>query len=201
MLLSYTRAFYLKFQLIFIFQIKLVMKKILVLSCLILILIFFNYPIFDSTGISYIFIFLSFTAICFAGAKLWTSKNGKDDYESVEKETDKLYSDDGIFQYTNDGFYVNRDNLKEYVKWDEIVEVNSFNIPILHREEQRGIEVITDKNNYEFNSNNTTGIEKLTDKLYENLPNWKENPALVRINNYGLKKAKLYERNNINPTE
>ena len=164
------------------------MRKLIFIVSLVVIFVLYNYPIFNSTGISYIIIFSCFTIISFAGAKLYTS-NIKDDYESVEKETDKLHQNDGDFRYSREGFYVK----KEFIKWNEIVEVNSFSIPVLHQK-QKGIEIITDKKQYEFNNDNTSGIEKLTDKLSENLPDWKLDSTLVVPNNYGLKKVKLYER-------
>lgn len=171
------------------------MKKIIFIVSLVLVLVFYNYPVFSSTGISYVIIFSCFIVICFASAKLYTS-NIKEDYESVEKEMNELHSSDGDFKYKNDGFYVKN----EFIKWCEIEEVNSFSIPVLHRQRQTGIEIITDNNHYEFNNENTSGIEKLEDKLYENLPNWEINPTLVTVNNHGLKKVKLYERNKIQKT-
>ncbi|MGH1516272.1 hypothetical protein [Chryseobacterium sp. JK1] len=165
------------------------MKKLILVVALILIFVLYKYPIFNSIGISYSIIFSGFVVLCFAGAKLYTS-DIKDDYESVEKETDKLHQNDGDFRYSGEGFYVK----KEFIKWTEIVEVYSFSIPVLHRK-QTGIEIITDKKQYEFNDDNTSGIEKLTDKLSENLPDWKLNSTLMVSNNYGLRKVKLYERN------
>lgn len=166
------------------------MKKIIFIVSLLLALILYNYPVFNSSGISYILILSCFIFFCFAGAKLYTS-NTKHDYDSIEKESDTLQRNDGDFQYTNDGFYIK----KEFIKWNQIVEVNSFHIPILHRQHQSGIEVITYHNHYEFNDNNTSGIEKFIDKLYENLPDGEIISASTRINNYGLKKIKLYDRN------
>lgn len=168
------------------------MKILIFIVSLVLIFVFYNYPVFNSTGISYIIILACFIIICFAGAKLYTS-DIKKDYESVEKEMNELHSKDGNFQYKNDGFYTKN----EFIKWDEIIEVNSFSIPVLHRQHQTGIEIITDKKHYEFNNENTSGIEKLTDKLYENLPDWETDPALNRVNNHGLEKASLYKRNKI----
>ncbi len=103
----------------------------------------------------------------------------------------ELHFRDGDFQYKNDGFYTKN----EFIKWDEIVEVNSFSIPVVYRQHQTGIEIITNKKHYEFSDENTSGIEKLTDKLYENLPDWETDPVLNMVNNHGLEKAILYKRN------
>ncbi|WEK70143.1 MAG: hypothetical protein P0Y62_01060 [Candidatus Chryseobacterium colombiense] len=168
------------------------MKILIFIVSLVLIFVFYNYPVFNSTGITYIIILTCLIIISFAGAKLYTS-DIKEDYESVEKEMNELHFRDGDFQYKNDGFYTKN----EFIKWDEIIEVNSFSIPVLHRQHQTGIEIITDKKHYEFNDENISGIEKLTDKLYENFPNWETNPTLITVNNHGLKKATLYKRDKI----
>ncbi|PIF45113.1 hypothetical protein CLU96_2113 [Chryseobacterium sp. 52] len=170
------------------------MKKLILLACLIVAFTLFYYPVFDSTGISYLIIFSCFVIICFAGAKLY-SLNEKDDYEAVEREMDILNDFDGIFQYTNDGFYINRGNSVELVKWDGIISVNSFSIPVVYRGRAAGLEITTDTKSYEFNDQDTPGIEKLTNKLYENLQVGKEELKRIRVNNHGLEKINLFKRN------
>ncbi|NML68229.1 hypothetical protein HHL23_00175 [Chryseobacterium sp. RP-3-3] len=169
------------------------MKKIIVISCIIVVLIFFNYPVFDSEGISYLIIFTCFVVICFSGAKIYFP-NDKEDYDSVEKEADQLEKYDGDFQYTNEGFYNKQKTPLEFIKWDEIISVHSFSIPISKHTKEEGLEIITDKGSYEL-GRHTPGIEKLTNELYNHLPDWQFNSPTIRINNYGLKKTKLYERN------
>ncbi|MCT2562509.1 hypothetical protein [Chryseobacterium herbae] len=168
------------------------MKKILLITCILLVLTFLNYPVFESEGISYLIIFICFVTICFSGAKLYFPSD-KDDYDSIEKEIDELEQSDGSFQYTNEGFYNKQKNPLELIKWDEIISVHSFSIPISNHRSETGLEIITDKNSYEFNSY-TLGIEKLTNELYNHLPDWQLNSPTIRINNHGLKKTKLYER-------
>ncbi|WP_291938517.1 hypothetical protein [Chryseobacterium sp.] len=129
------------------------MKKILVISSAIIVLVLFNYPVFDSEKMSYAIIFLCFVAICFAGAKIY-APGDEEDYESVEKEMSRLYTEDGIFQYREDGFYVLKENSKEYIKWNEIVSVYYFSIPVLSSR-QTGLEIITEKSSYEFNTQDT----------------------------------------------
>lgn len=163
------------------------MKKIIAISCIILALIFLNYPVFDSEGISYLIIFTCFIAICFSVAKIYFP-NDKD-YDTFEKEADLLERYDGDFQYTNEGFYNKQKIPVELIKWDEIISVYSFSIPISNHKRETGLEIITDKNSYEFNSH-ISGIEKLTNELYNHLPDWELNSPTIRINNYGLKKNK-----------
>lgn len=172
------------------------MKKLILITCLILVFTLFNYPVFDSLGVSYLIIFSCFIIICFAGAKLYTSGE-KEDYASVEAEMDKLNKFDGIFKYEKDGFYINRENLIEFVKWDDIIMVNSFKIPVVYRQEAKGLEIITDTKNYEFNDQYTPGIEKLVNELHDNLQTWEEDLIEIKVNNHGLKKTNLYKRNNI----
>lgn len=167
------------------------MKKIIVISCIILVFIFLNYPVFDSEGISYLIIFTCFVAICFSGAKIYFPR--AENYDAVEKEADQLEKYDGDFQYTNEGFYHKQKKPIELIKWDEIISVYSFDIPISKHKRETGIEIITDKSSYEFNTS-TSGIEKLTNEMYNYLSDWQLNSPTIRINNHGLEKTKLYER-------
>jgi len=173
------------------------MRKILFISLpiFILLIVFFNYPIFDSKGLSYLAILSCFTIICFTGAKYYTS-NDKNDYDSLEKLNDELHENDGIFKYSNDGFYIHLKNSTEYIKWSNIKEVNSFSVPIITGDRQTGLEIITNEKNYEFLDDITLGIQKLTDKLCENLPTWQINSIPQRINNFGLEKVRLYTSEN-----
>lgn len=171
------------------------MKKIIAATGFILILTCFYYPVFDDKKVSLGIIFLSLTVLAFSIAKLYS--HNKNDYDSFEKEMDRLHEDDGIFQYTSNGFYFKQNNITEYVKWDEIAVVNRFTFPGVSYDRQSGLEVITDLKNYEFNNETTSGIIKLTNQLYNYLPGWEMNSPTVRINNFGLEKTKLYERKNL----
>lgn len=152
--------------------------------------VYFNYPVFDSKGISYIIVFSCFVIVCFAGAKLYSSEE-KEDYDSVEKKMNKLREFDGRFQYTHDGFYIKKDKTMELVKWSEITTVNSLRIPVLN-DEQKAIEIITENKKYELIDQDTPGIEKLVDKLHDNLSGWKEPNS--EINNLRLQRTTLYKR-------
>ncbi len=169
-------------------------KKIIVFCCIILGFVLYNYPIFDNEGISYLIIFCSFIGITFSVSKIFNPSD-KNNYESVEKGADHLEDFDGIFSYQKDGFCFSKNKIIEFVKWDEIIEVNSFIIPFLDEERHSGLEIITTKMNYEFNNQQTPGLEKLTNQLIHHLPYWKFDAEIVRINNYGLRKANLYKRN------
>lgn len=168
------------------------MKKIIALTSVILILTLYNYPIFDDKKITFTIIFMCFVVIIFSVAKLYSSDE-KEDYDSVEKEMDRLHEDNGIFEYTIDGFYFKQKNITEFIKWDEINTINRFTFPVKPYGGQSGLEVITDQKNYEFNDKTNPGIVKLTDQLYSYLPDWEEDSPM-EINNFGLKKTKLYER-------
>ncbi|KAB1230167.1 hypothetical protein [Chryseobacterium viscerum] len=172
------------------------MKKIIAVSSLVLVLTLFYYPILDDKKISFAVIFLCFVGIIFSAAKLY-SPDEKEDYESFEKEMDKLYEDDGIFQYTDNGFYIKQKNTAELIKWNEIVSIHSFIIPSPFNKSQSGLEIITDSKSYEFDDKVTPGIIKLKDQLSSNLPTWELDSPTVRVNNFGLKKTKLYEKKNL----
>lgn len=168
------------------------MKKVIIASCIVLAVTLLNYPIFDSEGISYLIVFACLVAISFSGAKIYNPTD-KEDYDSIDKEISKLQKYEGYFKYTHEGFYNKQNNSPELIKWDEIVSVYSFSIPGLYHSQQTGIEIITDKNSYEFDSE-TPGIEKLTNELYDHLPDWNLGAPTIKINNHGLEKTKLYER-------
>ena len=167
------------------------MKKIIALTCLVLITTLFYYPVFDSERISYSIIFLCFVIICFTGAKIFFPS---ENYESVEKEMNNKHTENGQFQYTNNGFYITQNNTSEFIKWEEIVSVYSFTIPSPFDKKQSGLEVITDKKSYEFDYKVTPGIIKLEDQLSTHLPSWELDSPTVRMNNFGLEKTKLYEK-------
>ena len=151
----------------------------------------YNYSNFDNKGLAYISVFVCFATICFSIAKIVSAKEDKENYYSVEKEIDRLENIDGIFQYKKDGFYINRKENAEFIKWSDILEVNAFTIPVLHRTKHNGLEIITEAKNYEFNSQQTEGFEKLGNQLFENLPDWKLDSPAIKINNFGLKKTNL----------
>ncbi|ASK32751.1 hypothetical protein CEY12_11310 [Chryseobacterium sp. T16E-39] len=168
------------------------MKKIVAICCIVLLWTYFYYPVFDSEGISYLIIFSCFVTLCFSVAKIY-SADDKEDYDSVEKEADRLEKFDGQFQYLDNGFYNKQKNPIEFIKWEEIVSVHSFSIPVVGGERQTGLEIITDQQHYEFDRK-TPGIEKLKNQLYNHLSDWDLDAPTIITNNYGLKKTKLYER-------
>lgn len=170
------------------------MKKIIAITILILILTLYNYPIFDDKKITFAVIFLCFVVLIFSVAKLYYPE--EKDYDSFEKEMDRLHQYDGIFQYTEKGFYIKQNNNSEFIKWDEIISIYFFSVPTPFSDrKQSGLEIITGNKSYEFDYNVTPGIVKLEDQLSLNLPTWDIDFPIVRINNFGLEKTKLYEKN------
>lgn len=166
-------------------------RIILGFGILLFIIVLYNYSNFDNKGIAYISVFLCFAIICFSIAKIFDTT---EDYHSVEKEIDRLENIDGIFKYKKDGFYINQKGLSEFIKWSDILEINAFNIPVLHRTKQNGLEIITEAKSYEFESQQTPGFEKLGNQLFENLPDWKLDSPTIKLNNFGLKKTNLYKK-------
>lgn len=169
-------------------------KPILIISSIVLVLTLFYYSEFDSRGTAYGVILICLIAIAFSYAKIKHPTESKDEYKAVEEENDRLENFDGIFDFKEDGFYINKNS--EFVKWDEIIEVNLFSVPLLKRGKQTGYEIITANKNYEFNDQQTDGIVKLGNQLAENLPNWKLDSPTIRINNHGLEKTNLYRKEN-----
>jgi len=171
-------------------------KPILIISSIILILILYYYSEFENKGIAYVIILICLISISFSYAKIKNPTEKIDEYKIAEEESDKLENFDGIFEYKNDGFYIKQNRTVEIVKWEEILEVNSFNIPFLKNERQIGYEIITLNKSYEFNDKETPGIFKLGNQLAENLPNWKLDSPTIRVNNRGLEKTNLYKKDN-----
>lgn len=107
---------------------------------------------------------------------------------------DELYKFDGIFTYKNDGFYINQNNSNVFIKWKDIIEVNSFTIPVAYREEPvTGLEIITNYRVYELNNEFTPGIKKFVNELYNNFQIQQKDLKEVKINNYGHKKTNIYK--------
>ncbi len=169
------------------------MKKIIAATGLVLVLTLYNYPVYDDKKITFAIIFICFVVLVFSIAKLYSPK--EKDYDSFEKEMDCLHTFDGIFQYTKDGFYFKQNNGTEFVKWDEIISVYFFSISSPFANRQSGLEIITGEKIYEFYDKVTLGIVKLEDQLSTHLPTWELNSPTVKMNNFGLKKTKLYEKN------
>ncbi len=169
-------------------------KPILIISSIVLVLTLFYYSEFDNKGTAYGILLICFIAIAFSYAKIKHPTESKDEYKAVEEENDKLENFDGIFEFKKDGFYI--DKKSEFVKWDEIMEVNSFSIPLLKRGKQTGYQIITVNKNYEFNDQQTAGIVKLGNQLAENLTNWKPDSPTIRMNNHGLEKTIVYRKEN-----
>lgn len=168
------------------------MKK-LILLVVVIISVFIYYPVWDSKGLSYVIIFICFVTLCFSGAKIITADEPTD-YNSAEKQMDELYAEDGIFSYTEEGFYFTKESeTKQYIKYSDILEVNAFTIPFLHEQTHSGIELITTHKEYEFLDQYCKGIEKFTKKLSENLP-FHQNHDLKITNNHGLKKRNLFQK-------
>lgn len=171
-------------------------KPILIFSSITLLICLYFYSDFENKGFAYGIILLCLIAISFSYAKIKYPTESQNEYQEVEDENDKLENFDGIFDYKNDGFYIVENNGRDFIKWSEIIEVNSFSIPLLKRERQTGYEIITTNKNFEFNDETTPGIFKLGNKLAENLPDWKLDSPTLRVNNYGLEKKNLYKKEN-----
>ncbi|QBA19864.1 hypothetical protein EU348_01250 [Chryseobacterium indologenes] len=170
------------------------MKKIIAIAILILILTLYNYPIFDDKKITFAVIFLCFVVLIFSVAKLYYPD--EKDYDSFEREMDRQHQYDGIFQYTEKGFYIKQKNNSEFIKWDEIISIYFFSVPTPFSDrKQSGLEIITGNKSYEFDYNVTPGIIKLEDQLSLHLPTWDMDSQMVIINNLGLEKTKLYGKN------
>lgn len=171
-------------------------KKALIISTIaiaVIIAVFFYYPVSDSEGLSYAIIFICFAALCFSGAKIITA-NEPTDYDSTENQMDKLYAEDGIFTYTEEGFYFTKDSeAKQYIKYADIVEVNEFTIPFLHEQTHSGIELITSGKKYEFIDRYCKGFLKFSLMLSKNLA-YHESAEMHRVNNHGLKKRNLLQK-------
>ena len=168
-------------------------KKIIIICCILIGIILYNYPVFDNKGVTYLLTLLCLAIITFSLAKIYNPTD-KDDYQKAEKEMDKLLEFDGIFKYRSDGFSVTLDNKTEFIKWTDIVEVNAFTILSQFRDKQTGLELITNSRSYEFGDDYTEGIIKLGEQLSENLPDWKIDPPFIRMNGFGLEKANLYKK-------
>ncbi|MCC3216518.1 hypothetical protein LIV57_14725 [Chryseobacterium sp. X308] len=170
------------------------MKKLIIVTCLVLVLTLYNYPIFDDKKITFAVIFLCFVVLIFSVAKLYYPD--EKDYDPFEREMDRLHQYDGIFQYTEKGFYIKEKTNSEFIKWDEIISIYFFSVPTPFSDrKQSGLEIITGNKSYEFDYTITPGIVKLEDQLSLHLPTWDMDSPTVIINNFGLEKTKLYEKN------
>lgn len=169
-------------------------KFLLVLCTGIVVFMYFNYPIY-SEGFSFFIYVICLIIVVFAASQIYLNRNPtEEDYESVEKKADKLHANDGQFQYKNGGFSFKTKNAQEFVKWDEIISVTKFSIPLFMEGREIKLEINTGTRIFLFIVNETDGFEKLYDQLFENLPSWNLNAETVKTDNYRLEKTVLFSK-------
>lgn len=170
-------------------------KLLLAISTIASIVILYYFSDFTNSGIAYILLFCSLSVATFCIVKLKYPSDEKDEYAEVEKENDRLEQLDGIFTYHDSGFSFMKDHKTEFVCWDDILEVNSYNIPIFRGTTQSGLQVVTKNNCYDFDDHPNQGLEKLTNQLINNLPDWRLDQPTEVINGQGTTKTNLFKRN------
>lgn len=173
-------------------------KILIIICCIVIGFVYFNYP-FHSKNVSFLIVFICSAIIILSYVRLKYSDETPKSYEETEKKMDEIYKKDGIFKYVNDGFYITRNNSITYIKWNEILEINTFLIS-MGRGYQGGLEIVTNEKSIELNSNNSPGFEKFTLQINNNLNidqswtlNYTNNPQ--QIVKAGLFKNKIYTKN------
>lgn len=146
-------------------------KKIIVLTSLVLIYTAYNYHV--NKGFPLIIFLVCLSIIAFSIAKIYSDYNLKDEetFEETEKKFDKINSNDGIFEYKNDGFYVKQNKTRDFIKWIEIESVIYFDYQILKNVNKTGIEIATFHKIYKIHNNDdrSMGIEKFENELNKNI--------------------------------
>ena len=143
-------------------------KLWLLAACAAVIYVYFSYPLY-SENVSYAIVLVCFAVIVFSGLSIIYSKEKEETYEEVEKANDRIYSENGIFRYATDGFYIAKKQETDFLKWNDILEINAHRIPVF-KDFQYAIEIITAEKRFQFEDSNTRGFEKLKLQINENLP-------------------------------
>lgn len=146
-------------------------KKIVVLTLVVLAYLIYHYHI--NKGFPLIAFLVCITILAFSTSKIYTDRALRDEetFEDTEKKYDKIYSNSGIFDYKNDGFYLKQKSTKDFITWHEIESVIYFDFHILKNMNKTGIEITTDKKIYRIynNEKQTVGIEKFEIEMNKNL--------------------------------
>lgn len=149
-------------------------KKIIFLTSLVLIYIIYNYHI--NKGFPLIVFFVCLIILAFSISKIYSDSKLTDEntFEETEKKYDKIYNNDGIFEYENDGFYLKQKGTKDLIKWNEIESVIYFDFHILKNVNKTGIEIVTHSKIYKIHNDDeqSLGIEKFENELNKNINNY-----------------------------
>lgn len=146
-------------------------KTITFVTAIILIYTLFNYPI--NKGYPLLVLIICLVILCFSAAKIYSDYQNfeeEETFENVEKKTNEIEQNNGIFEYKNDGFYIKQKSMN-FIKWNEIESITHFNINMLKGVYQNGIEIVTNNKIYKIHNddNQTTGIEKFEIEMNKNL--------------------------------
>lgn len=95
-------------------------------------------------------------------------RNDKNLKFSKYENLDDLYDEDGDFDYSSKGFSLKQNGTIKYFKWNDIIEINKWRIPIL-KHHQTILEIITLNQKVEINDN-VNGWYKFTFQINENIP-------------------------------
>ena len=122
-------------------------KGITFFTSIILIYIIYNYPV--NKGYPLLGFLLCLIVLSFSGSKIYSDykKMGDETFENIEKNTDKILKNNGIFEYKNNGFYIKQRNTIDFVKWNDVESVSYFELKMLKKISQNGIEIVTNKKN------------------------------------------------------
>ena len=146
-------------------------KVITFFTSIILIYIIYNYPV--NKGYPLLGFLLCLIVLSFSASKIYSDykKMGDENYENVEKNTDKILKNNGIFEYKNDGFSIKQGNTLDFVKWIDVESISHFELKMLKNVSQNGIEIVTNKKIYKIHNNDeqTIGLEKFENEVNKNL--------------------------------
>ena len=86
-------------------------------------------------------------------------------------EIAKILKNNGIFEYKNNGFYIKQGNTIDFVKWIDVESISHFELKMLKKVSQNGIEIVTNKKIYKIHNNDeqTIGLEKFENEVNKNL--------------------------------
>lgn len=146
-------------------------KKIIFLTSLVLIYTIYNYHI--NKGFPLIVFFVCLIILAFSISKIYSDSKLTDEntFEETEKKYDKIYNNDGIFEYKSDGFYLKQNGTKDLIKWNEIESVIYFDIHMFENVSQDGLEIGTHSKIYKIHNDDkkSIGIEKFISEMENNL--------------------------------
>jgi len=106
----------------------------------------------------------------------------------------ECFSDNGIFKFSEEGFFINENKTQDFIKWTEIKQIISYNVTF-YENPIAFIEIYIGPKNYKFNEE-TLGWYQLITQITTQLPNIDKSWTINNLTNPSDKSRIIYNQIN-----